>query len=446
MGLKICSIKAREIIDSRGFPTVEVSVHLSCGAIGVASVPSGASTGIFEAVELRDNDKNRYNGKGVQKAVDNVNKIIAPELMKHEYVSLYQVDKIIKELDGSENMSKLGANASLSVSLALAKAYSKAYKMSFYRYLGGVYGVTLPYPMMNILNGGAHASNNIDIQEFMIVPIGFDSFKDMLRCGCEIYHTLKSILKSKGYSTAVGDEGGFAPNLKSENEALDLIIEAIEEAGYDTNQVKIALDIASSEWWTKEKCYFLPKSKIKYTSDELIEKYTNLILKYPIISIEDPLGEEDYSGWQKITSQLSDKIMLVGDDLFVTNEKRLKQGFEMNMGNSILIKPNQIGSLTETLNVIRLAKEKGYKTIISHRSGETDDTSIADIAIATNAGFIKTGAPCRMDRNAKYNRLLKIENEIRIWYLLINTANLFLIKVEWIFFNFSLDFYIQCML
>lgn len=413
MDLKICSVKAREIIDSRGFPTVEATVFLSCGAIGVASVPSGASTGIFEAVELRDNDKNRYNGKGVLSAVNNVNEIIAPMLIKAGYVNFYQADKIIKNLDGSENMSKLGANASLSVSLALAKAYANAYKMSFYKYLGGAYGVTLPYPMMNILNGGAHASNNIDIQEFMIVPIGYNCFKDMLRCGCEIYHSLKSILKNKGYSTAVGDEGGFAPDLKSENEALDLIVEAINIAGYDTNKVKIALDIASSEWWTKENYYFLPKSKEKYASEDLIEKYTKLIEKYPIISIEDPLSEEDYTGWQKITEKLSNKIMLVGDDLFVTNKNRLKQGFEMKMGNSILIKPNQIGSLSETLDVIRMAKEKGYKTIISHRSGETDDTSIADIAVATNAGFIKTGAPCRMDRNVKYNRILKIEEEIK---------------------------------
>ena len=268
--------------------------------------------------------------------------------------------------------------------------------------------------MMNILNGGAHASNNIDIQEFMIVPVGFKNFKDMLRCGCEIYHALKSILKSKGYSTTVGDEGGFAPDLSDEEEALDLIVESIHFAGYDTNKVKIALDIASSEWWTKENNYNLPKSKIIFNSDELIEKYTKLIKKYPIISIEDPLSEEDYTGWQKITEKLSEKIMLVGDDLFVTNKTRLKKGFELCMGNAILIKPNQIGTLSETLTVIRMAKENGYKTIISHRSGETDDTSIADIAVATNAGFIKTGAPCRMDRNTKYNRLLKIEEEISL--------------------------------
>ena len=412
MDLRICSVKAREIIDSRGMPTVEATVCLSCGAIGVASVPSGASTGIFEAVELRDNDKSRYFGKGVLKAVNNVNSIIGPKLIEHGYIDFYGADKIIRELDGSDNMSKLGANASLSVSLALAKAHACAYKLPFYRYLGGAFGRTLPYPMMNILNGGAHASNNIDIQEFMIVPIGFGNFNDALRCGCEIYHTLKTILKSKGYSTSVGDEGGFAPNLSSESEALDLIVEAIKQSGFDTNRVKIALDIASSEWWTNESKYLLPKAKSEFTSDMLIEKWSNLIEKYPIISIEDPLSEEDYDGWQKITEKLGKRVMLVGDDLFVTNKSRLQMGFEKRLANSILIKPNQIGSLSETLEVIKMAKEKGYKTIISHRSGETDDTSIADIAVATNAGFIKTGAPCRMDRNAKYNRLLKIEEEI----------------------------------
>ena len=412
MDLRICSVKAREIIDSRGMPTVEATVSLSCGANGVASVPSGASTGIFEAIELRDGDKKRFFGKGVLNAVDNVNSVIAPELLKCGYTDFYGADRLIKELDGTDNMSNLGANASLSVSLALAKAHACAYKLPLYRYLGGAYGRVLPYPMMNILNGGAHASNNIDIQEFMIVPIGFDTFKDALICGCEIYHALKSILKDKGYSTAVGDEGGFAPDLSSEEEALDLIIEAIKAAGYDTSKVKIALDIASSEWWTEDKNYFLPKSNASYSSEKLIERWSRLIDKYPIISIEDPLGEEDYKGWQKITEKLGGRIMLVGDDLFVTNKERLKKGFEMGLGNSILIKPNQIGSLSETLSVIRMAKERGYKTIISHRSGETDDTSIADIAVAVNAGFIKTGAPCRMDRNAKYNRLLKIEEEI----------------------------------
>ncbi len=411
MDLKICSVFAREIIDSRGMPTIECTVKLSCGSYGVASVPSGASTGKFEAVELRDTDKSRYFGKGVLKAVDNVNNVIAPALLKQGYADFICADKIITKLDGTENMGNLGANASLSVSLAIAKAHSNAYKLPLYRYLGGKYGCQLPVPLMNILNGGEHASNNIDIQEFMIAPVGFDSFKEMLRAGCEIYHHLKKILKSKGYSVSVGDEGGFAPNLSSEYEALDLIVEAIIAAGYDTNRVKIALDIASSEWW-RDNRYFLPKSKVSYTSAELINKWSDLIQKYPIISIEDPLGEEDYDGWNDITSKLSNKIMLVGDDLFVTNPKRLQKGFDLKIGNSILIKPNQIGSLSSTLDVIRMAKDNHYKTIISHRSGETDDTSIADIAVAVNAGFIKTGAPCRMDRCAKYNRLLKIEQEL----------------------------------
>ena len=412
MDLRICSVKAREIIDSRGMPTIEATVSLSCGAIGIASVPSGASTGIFEAIELRDNDKKRYFGKGVTKAVDNVNNIIAPALIKQGYTDFRGADNIIKSLDGTDNMAKLGANASLSVSLALAKAHAYAYLLPLYRYLGGIYGRTLPVPMMNILNGGAHASNNIDIQEFMIVPSGFKSFKEMVQAGCEIYYSLKNTLKKEGYSTSVGDEGGFAPDLSNEEEALDLIVDAIKSAGYSTEKVKIALDIASSEWWTNEKAYNLPKNKQVYTSHELIEKWANLIKKYPIISIEDPLAEEDYEGWTEITKALGDKIMLVGDDLFVTNTKRLQKGFDLKMANSILIKPNQIGSLSATLDVIKMAKNNNYRTIISHRSGETDDTTIADIAVAVNAGYIKTGAPCRMDRNAKYNRLLKIEDEL----------------------------------
>ena len=411
MDLKICSVSAREIIDSRGFPTVEATVILACGAVGVASVPSGASTGAFEAIELRDNDK-RYFGKGVLKAVNNVNDIIAPALIKCGYTDFVGADKITASLDGTENLSKIGANASLSVSLALAKAHANAYKLPFYRYLGGKFGNSLPVPMMNILNGGAHASNNIDIQEFMIVPVGFKSFKDMLRCGCEIYYTLKGILKKQGLSTAVGDEGGFAPNLSNEEEALDLIVQSIKESGYDTERVKIALDVASSEWWNEDKKYHLPKANTIYTTQELIEKWEMLSKKYPIISIEDPLSEEDYNGWTEITKRLGKEIMLVGDDLFVTNQKRLQKGIDLKMGNSILIKPNQIGSLSSTLQVIKLAKDNSYKTIISHRSGETDDTSIADIAVSVNAGFIKTGAPCRMDRNTKYNRLLKIEDEI----------------------------------
>lgn len=411
MKSKIISIKAREIIDSRGMPTVESTVTLCSGAKGKASVPSGASTGIFEAVELRDKGK-RFFGKGVQTAVKNVNNTIFQKLSGYNSNSLRNIDKALIDLDGSENKSNLGANATLSVSLAVAKANSEELGVPLYKYIGGIFAQKLPIPMMNILNGGAHASNNIDIQEFMIVPIGFNSFKEALRSGCEIYNALKQVLHEKGYSTSVGDEGGFAPNLDNENEAIELILFAIKKAGYDTNQVKIALDIASSEWWEGKGNYKLPKANTSYTTDELIRKWAALVDKYPIISIEDPLGEEDYDGWAKITQELGKKVMLVGDDLFVTNSKRLKMGIDRKMGNSILIKPNQIGTLTETLDVIYEAKLHSYSTIISHRSGETDDTSIADIAVGTNAGFIKTGAPCRMDRVTKYNRLLEIEEEI----------------------------------
>ncbi len=411
MSTQIYSVKAREIIDSRGFPTVEATVRLSSGYCGVASVPSGASTGSYEAVELRDKDKARHNGKGVLKAVCNVNSVIAPKIIEKETINLRTIDREMIALDGSKNKGNLGANATLSVSLALAKASAEHYSLPLYKYIGGISASKLPIPMMNILNGGAHASNNIDIQEFMIVPLGFDSFKESLRAGCEIYAELKRLLLEKGLSASVGDEGGFAPNLNNEEEAIELIIEAIIGANYDTSSVKIALDIASSEWWNGAS-YTLPKAQKTYTSEELIERWEMLINKYPIISIEDPLGEKDYHGWQKITSQIGDRVMLVGDDLFVTNEKRLKKGIDTGMANSILIKPNQIGTLTETLDVINLAKQKSYYTIISHRSGETDDTSIADIAVGTNAGFIKTGAPCRMERVAKYNRLLEIEDEI----------------------------------
>ena len=410
--MRIYSVKAREIIDSRGMPTVEACVHLSGGYKGVASVPSGASTGIYEAVELRDNDKSRYFGKGVTKAVNNVNCIISQNLIGLKCTSPRYIDKLLVSMDSTETKSKLGANATLAVSLACAKANANALSLPLYRYLGGIYGCKLPIPMMNILNGGAHATNNVDIQEFMIVPVGFSTFKQALRAGCEIYNSLKIILKKRGLSTSVGDEGGFAPNLSSDEEAIELIIEAIKHAKYDTGSVKIALDIASSEWYTKDGHYTLPKSKQSYTSEELIDKWSDFVSKYPIISIEDPLAETDYAGWSKITDKLGNKVMLVGDDLFVTNESRLKRGISEKMGNSILIKPNQIGTLSETLNVILLAKQHGFSTIISHRSGETDDVSIADIAVATNAGFIKTGAPCRMDRVCKYNRLLKIEEEI----------------------------------
>lgn len=413
MNLKISSLKAREIIDSRGFPTVEAFVKLDCGATGVASVPSGASTGTYEAIELRDNNPKRYNGKGVLKAVENVNNIISPTLLQYNHSDFIHADRIIASIDSTDNFSSLGANATLSVSLALAKAHSNAYCMPLYRYLGGTFGNKLPVPMMNIINGGAHASNNIDIQEFMIVPIGFDSFKDMLRVGCEVYQALKQLLKNEGYSIAVGDEGGFAPNLENEEEALDFIIKAINLAGYSTEKVKIALDIASSEWWCNEGGYFLPKSKERLLSVDLINRWVRLCEKYPIISIEDPVGEHDFDGWMEITKKLGDRIMLVGDDLFVTNKQRLQNGIDKKMGNSILIKPNQIGSLSKTLDVIRLANSNGYKTIISHRSGDTNDTSIADISVAVNADFIKSGAPCRMERVCKYNRLLKIEEEIK---------------------------------
>ncbi|MBQ8147087.1 MAG: phosphopyruvate hydratase [Clostridia bacterium] len=412
MKARIHSVKAREIIDSRGMPTVEATVTLCGGHRGTASVPSGASTGIFEAIELRDKDNKRFFGKGVLKAVENVNKIIGPELVGCKSASVRGIDKKLLSLDGTDNKKSLGANSTLAVSLALAKANAKELGLPLYRYLGGIYASKMPIPMMNILNGGAHASNNIDIQEFMIVPCGFEIFADALRAGCEIYNELKNLLKRNGYSVSVGDEGGFAPNLSNDEEAIELIIEAIKSAGYNTNQVKIALDIASSEWWIGNQKYKLPKADMIYTTDDLIDKWSVWVNKYPIISIEDPLGEEDYVGWEEITKNLGKSVMLVGDDLFVTNSKRLQLGFDRKMGNSILIKPNQIGTLTETLDVIFKAKSKGYATVISHRSGETDDVSIADIAVATNAGFIKTGAPCRMDRVAKYNRLLKIEDDI----------------------------------
>ena len=406
--LKICNIKAREIIDSRGMPTIEATVSLSDGTVARAAVPSGASTGKYEAIELRDKGK-RYFGKGVLSAVNNVNKIIAPKLRGYD-ADFREADKIMIATDGTENKAFLGANATLSVSLALAKACAKSYSLPFYKYLGGEIARRIPAPMMNILNGGAHASNNLDIQEFMIVPSGFSHFRDALRAGCEIYQALKGLLKSHSYSVSVGDEGGFAPNLSSDEEAIELIISAIEKAGYSTNEVKIALDIASSEW-TDKHGYTLPKAQTRFTGDELIKKWSNLIGKYPIISIEDPLGEEDYPMWQALTSRLKQKALLVGDDLFVTNEKRLKYGIKNNIANAILIKPNQIGTLSETLNVIKTAKENGYYTIISHRSGETNDTSIADIGVACSTEFIKTGAPCRSERVAKYNRLLEIESD-----------------------------------
>lgn len=407
---KIKKICAREILDSRANPTVEATVILENGTIGVASAPSGASTGKFEAHELRDGDAKRYGGKGVLKAVLNVNEKINDNLCGEECI-VGNIDTLMIRLDGTENKKKLGANAILAVSLAAAKAAAKSKGIPLYKHLGGEAACTLPVPLMNILNGGAHAANNLDIQEFMIVPIGFGTFSEALRAGVEIYHVLGALLKKDGHVTTVGDEGGFAPNLDSADEALDYIVRAISDAGYTTEQVKIALDVASSEW-ASGSSYILPKAGTVYTTDELICELERLVQKYPIISIEDGLGEEDYDGWKKLTARLGDKIMLVGDDFFVTNPRRLSAGYKNSSANAILVKPNQIGSLSETLEVISMAKGYGYKTIISHRSGETADTSIADIAVATNAGFIKTGAPARAERGEKYNRLLRIEAEL----------------------------------
>lgn len=409
-GLTIDKICGFEILDSRGNPTVRAEVMLSDGTIGAASVPSGASTGIYEAVELRDGGE-RYNGKGVRKAVSNINTVIAPALKGMNSSDITRVDNLLIQLDGTNNKSNLGANAILAVSLASAKAAAKHYRQSFYRFIGGYNACRMPVPMMNILNGGAHASNNVDIQEFMIMPVGAESFREALRMGSEIYHSLGKVLSSKGLSTTVGDEGGFAPNLGSDEEAIEIILEAINKAGYSTDKVKIALDAASSEWY-EEGGYRLPKRNIKMTSDELINYWDDLISKYPIVSLEDPLGEEDWTGWSSLTGKLGDMVQLVGDDLFVTNTKFLKKGLDTGAANSILIKYNQIGTLSEALKAVRLAKDNGYTAVISHRSGETEDSTIADIAVATNAGQIKTGAPCRSDRTAKYNRLLRIEADI----------------------------------
>ena len=408
---KIKEIKAYELIDSRGNPTVACFVSTERGGKGFSIVPSGASTGIYEAHELRDNDKNRFFGKGVTKAVDNVNEIIAPALIKENIFSQRKVDDFLIKLDGSENKKSLGANALLAVSLAFAKAAAASQKIPLYKYLGGENAKKLPVPMMNILNGGAHANNNVDIQEFMIVPVGIKTFAEQMRAGCEIYAVLGKILKEKGLLTGVGDEGGYAPSLSNDEEALDLISEAIFKAGYNTDVVGIALDVASSEW-VKDGVYSLPKRNVLKTSDELINYYETLCEKYPIISIEDGMGEDDIEGWKKLTERLGKKINLVGDDLFVTNTKRLKMGINENIGNSILIKLNQIGTLSETLSVMEMAKKYGYKNIVSHRSGESEDTFISDLAVAVNAPFIKSGAPCRSDRVAKYNRLLLIEKEL----------------------------------
>lgn len=410
MSISIERINGFEILDSRGNPTVRAEVMLSDGTIASASVPSGASTGINEALELRDNDE-RYLGKGVRTAVSNINSQISHALKGVNPSDIYRVDDILLKLDGTENKSRLGANAVLAVSLASAKAAAGYYHMPFYKFIGGNQADRLPVPMMNILNGGAHASNNVDIQEFMIIPVGACCFKEALRMCAEIYHTLGKNLKSKNLSTGVGDEGGFAPNLSSDEEAIEVILESIEKAGYSIDKVKIALDAASSEWTDGEN-YKLPKRGKSMTADDLIDYWDKLIEKYPIVSIEDPLGEEDWDGWSKLTQKIGSKVQLVGDDLFVTNTSYLKKGFEKNAANSILIKYNQIGTLSEALDAVKLAKDSGYTTIISHRSGETEETAIADIAVGMNAGQIKTGAPCRSDRVAKYNRLLRIEADI----------------------------------
>ncbi len=407
----ISQVNGFEFIDSRGNPTVAAEVVLAGGEKGFAISPSGASTGIYEAHELRDDDVSRFEGKGVKKAVNNVNTVINEALKGTEVQNQQSIDKILIELDGTENKSNLGANAILAVSLAAAKAGAQMYNLPLYKYLGGINAVSLPRPMMNILNGGAHAKNNIDIQEFMVVPYRSEGFAEGLRKCCEIYKTLGKILQKFG-TTGVGDEGGFAPNLKNDEEAIEIICDAIEKSGYSTEDFKIALDVASSEWYTGDGMYRLPKRNIDISGNELVDMYENYCNKYPIISIEDGLGEEDWSGWKTLTKRLSSKIQLVGDDLFVTNPAILRRGIESGIANAVLVKPNQIGTLSETLEVVRMAQKSGYAPIISHRSGESEDTTIADIAVATNAGQIKTGAPCRTDRTAKYNRLLIIENEL----------------------------------
>lgn len=409
MSILIDKIKGRQVLDSRGNPTVEATVVLTDGTSASAIVPSGASTGAFEAVELRDKEE-FYCGNSVYNAVRNINETIAHHLEGTSPFQQRLVDRFMRDLDGTDNKSALGANAILSVSIAVAKASAKSAKLPLYRYLGGTNAHRLPCPMMNILNGGAHSDNNIDIQEFMIMPVGADSFNDGLRQCTEIYHSLKSILKKEGLSTAVGDEGGFAPDLASDEEAIEYIIKAINNAGYNTDNTKLALDIASSEWFA-EGVYNLPKRKVTMTTDTLIDYLADLTEKYPIISIEDGLSEYDWSGWQQLNKRLS-HIQLVGDDLFVTNVKRLNKGIEMGAGNSILVKMNQIGTLTETFDAIEMAQKSGYSAVISHRSGESEDTTIADIAVAVNSGQIKTGAPCRSERTSKYNRLLRIEEEL----------------------------------
>lgn len=425
--LQIKKVVGREILDSRGNPTVEAQVHLVDGVVARGCAPSGASTGEFEALELRDGDASRYFGKGVKKAVLNINTVINDVLVGKVASDIYDVDRAMIEADGTKDKSKLGANAILAVSIAVARAAANAQEIPLYKFLGGASGNRMPVPMMNILNGGAHAKNSIDFQEFMIVPVGACCFKEALRKGTEVYHSLAKVLNNRGLSTAVGDEGGFAPNLNSVEEVLDILIEAVNNTGYECGKdICFALDVAASEWKPKDESemmaaerkitgqfvYHLPKSGKDYSSDELIDLYKNLVKEYPIISIEDPLDEEDWEGWKKLTKEIGDKVQLVGDDLFVTNTGRLEMGIERKCANSILIKLNQIGTVSETLEAIKMAHAAGYTAIASHRSGETEDTTIADLAVALNCGQIKTGAPCRSERVAKYNQLLRIEEEM----------------------------------
>ena len=414
--LRIKYVHGREILDSRGNPTVEAEVTLECGAIGRGTAPSGASTGEFEALELRDGELHRYHGKGVRKAVENINTLISKEIVGMDASDIYAVDHVMIKRDGTRDKSRLGANAILAVSIATARAAAEGLNIPLYRFLGGINGNRLPVPMMNILNGGAHAANSIDVQEFMIMPVGASSFREGLQWCAEVFHALAAILKTKGLTTSVGDEGGFAPDLGSEEEAIQYIIEAIKQAGYrPKDDFMIAIDAAASEWKGMKKGYYiLPKTKKTYTSDELIEHWKCLVHQYPIISIEDALDEEDWGGWKKLTRELGHQIQLVGDDLFVTNTERLGKGIKCECGNSILIKLNQIGSVSETLEAIKMAHSAGYTAIASHRSGETEDTTIADLAVALNTCQIKTGAPSRSERVAKYNQLLRIEEELGV--------------------------------
>lgn len=412
--LKIEKVIGREILDSRGNPTVEAEVYLYDGTVGRGAAPSGASTGEFEALELRDGDKNRFGGKGVKKAVENINTVINEALKGADASDIYETDRIMTEADGTKDKSRLGANAILAVSIAASRAAAEAMGLPLYKFLGGANADTLPVPMMNILNGGAHAANTVDVQEFMIMPVGAESFKDGLRWCAEVFHSLASLLKENGLATSVGDEGGFAPDLSSDEEAIQYILKAVERAGYRPyKDFVLAMDAASSEWKGEKKGeYILPKSGKRFTSKELVEHWRSLIEKYPIYSIEDGLDEEDWEGWQYMTKELGGKVQLVGDDLFVTNTERLKKGIELGCGNSILIKLNQIGTVSETMDAVKMAHKAGYTAIVSHRSGETEDTTIADLAVALNSGQIKTGAPSRSERVAKYNQLLRIEEEL----------------------------------